>query len=467
MWRCNNQKNQLVINQFKNSKIMKKVTLFFAAVMVAMSSMAANPTISKVWEFSAAATSDVGGRPTFIGSADKCRGLAFGTVGSEKVLVVPTREPANAVHIIDAETGTVLRQLNISTLTGGTYLLNDAGITTDGKILVGNLGLGTGGSFKVYRWDNAQSSTMPTVAINYALSADASRFGDHFVVTGSITDGTAKVYAASAAKVTINTVANIQKILCWSMIPDTNNLGLYVFDQANPTVFSSSIINTGNAYSAPSICLLPNGKFIFKGNGSNMIMLNSDGTLEGTSSSSTVVPTGGNGAKYIKTIIGENGAADTTYVAYFRYGSGFERADILKMPNNTFAGSAWSAMTNSLGATSNGNGVGRVCVENNQDGSANLYVLGTNNGIGKYSVVWPSTPTSINTTKELKITKTSNSLKVEGTTPSSIELFNTLGQKVKSISNNNVLNIANLKGVFVLQVQADGQVIKTEKISLR
>lgn len=445
---------------------MRKITLLLVVALVVATTWAQNPTVSKVWEFSAAATSDAGGRPTYIGSADKCRGLAFGTVGTEKILIVPTREPANAVHVIDATTGSVLRQLNISTLTGGTYLLNDAGITADGKILVGNLGLGTGGSFKVYRWDDAQSSTVPTVAINYPLSADASRFGDHFIVTGSISAGTAKVYAASSVKVTINSVANVQKILCWSMIPDTNNPGSYVFDQANPTVFSASIINTGTAWSAPSICSLPNGKFIFKGNGSNMIMLNSDGTLEGTSSSSAVVPTGGNGVKYIKTISGNNGNADTTYVAYFRYGSGFERADILKMPNNGFAGSAWSAMTNSLGANGNTNGVGRVCVENNQDGSAYLYVLGTNNGIGKYSVVWPSTPTSINTPREsLQITKTSSLLKVEGAVPATIELFNTLGQKVQSVVNKNELNISNLRGVHIVKVNVNGKV-STQKVSI-
>jgi hypothetical protein len=445
---------------------MKKITLMVAAVLVAATSWAQNPTVSKVWEFSAAATSDAGGRPTYIGSADKCRGLAFGTVGSEKILVVPTREPANAVHVIDATSGIVLRQLNISTLTGGTYLLNDAGITTDGKILVGNLALGTAGSFKVYKWEDAQSTTVPTVAISFPINSDASRFGDHFIVTGSMSNGTAKVYAASAAKVTLNTVANVQKILCWSMIPDTNNPGSYIFDQANPAVLSASIINTGNAFSAPSVCPLPNGKYIFKGNGSNMVMLNSDGTLEGTSSLSTIVPTGGNGVKYIKTITGENGAADTTYVAYFRYGSGFERADIFKMPNNTFAGSAWSTMTNSLGANGNTNGVGRVCVENNQDGSANLYVLGTNNGIGKYSVVWPSTPTSINTTKQsLKITKTSSLLKVEGVAPTSIELFNTMGQKVQSVINRNELNISNLRGVHIVKVNVNGQV-STQKINL-
>ena len=444
---------------------MKKITLFFAAIVVGMSVLASNPTVTKVWEFSAAATSDAGGRPTFIGSTDKCRGMAFGTVGSEKILVVPTREPANAVHVIDAATGSILRQLDVTTLSGGTYVLNDAGITTDGKILVGNLGLGTGGSFKVYLWDNAQSSTIAKVAINYSLSADLSRFGDHFVVTGSITDGTAKVYAASSVKVTLNSVANIQKILCWSMIPDTNNPGSYIFDQANPTVFSSSIINTGNAYSAPSICPLPNGKFIFKGNGANMILLNSDGTLEGTSSSSAVVPTGSNGVKYIKTIAGLNGTTDTTYVAYFRYGSGFERADILKLPGNTFTRSAWSAMTNSLGATSNINGVGRVCVENSGL-ETYLYVLGTNNGIGKYSVVWPATPTSINTTSEsINITRSTSSLKVEGTTPSSIELFNTLGQKVKSVINRNELNISNLRGVHIVKVNVDGK-ISTQKISL-
>ncbi len=119
-----------------------------------------------------------------------------------------------------------------------------------------------------------------------------------------------------------------------------------------------------------------------------------------------------------------------------------------------------------LGTNANGNGAGRVAIDDVTTTSLNVYVLSTNNGIGKYSITWPSTPTSLNTIKEsLKITKTSSLLKVEGSVPVSIELFNTLGQKVRSVFNKNELISSNLRGVHIVKVKVNGKV-STQKISL-
>lgn len=441
---------------------MKKITLLVAAVLVAATSWAQNPTISKVWEFSAAATSDVGGLPGYIktSTADRCRGMAYGKIGTEKVLVVATRETANAVHVIDASNGTILRQLNISTLTGGTFTLNDVAISTDGKVLVCNLSAGTAGTFKVYKWDNILNTTVPTVAISFALSADASRFGDHFIVTGSLSAGTAKVYAASQLKVGGAGVnLNSQKILVWSMIEDTNNPGAYVFNQTPQEIFS--IVNSGSAWNLPSVCPLPNGKLLYKANGSSMYVLNNDLTLEGTTVSTSVIDGSTNGYKFLKTRTG--GVVDTTYLVGLRYSD--NRAMLYKMPEYTYASMVSAGFSNSLGASGNANGTGRVCVQDDEEGT-NVYVLATNLGIGKYSITWPSTPTSIiSTTTSLKITKTSSLLKVEGATPVAIELFNTLGQKVQSVVNKNELNISNLRGVHIVKVNVNGKV-STQKVSI-
>ncbi len=441
---------------------MKKITLLLVVALVATTSWAQNPTVTKVWEFSAAPTSDVGGLPGYIktSTADRCRGMAYGKIGTEKVLVVATRETANAVHVIDASNGTILRQLNISTLTGGTFTLNDVAISTDGKVLICNLSAGTAGTFKVYKWDNILNTTVPTVAISFALTADASRFGDHFVVTGSISAGTAKVYAASQLKVGGAGVnLNSQKILVWSMIEDTNNPGTYIFNQTPQEIFS--VVNAGSAWNLPSVCPIPNGKFLYKANGSSMFVLNNDLSLEGTTVSTSIIDGSTNGYKFLKTRTG--GAVDTTYIVGFRYSD--NRAMIYKLPQYTYTSMVSAAFSNSLGASGNANGTGRVCVQDDEEGT-NVYVLASNLGIGKYSVVWPSTPTSLNTTKEsLKFTQTTNTLKVQGTTPSTIELFNTLGQKVQSVINRNELNISNLRGVHIVKVNVNG-VTSTQKINL-
>jgi len=387
-----------------------------------------------------------------IGTTRNARGMAFGTINSVPTLVVPSREGGTSVRIINTVDGTQTASLNVTGITGGTFALNDAGITTDGKILVANMVNAATNIFKVYRWDNFKDA--PTVALSYTLP-DASRYGDNFTVTGSITAGTAKIYAASSALVT-----SVAKVLCWSMIADGANPGSFKFDEANPTVLSSAITVGG---SSPSVAPLPDGTFLYKSNGNSIRIINANGTLSANSSNNGIVGTGGISTQYIKTI------ADSTYVTYFRHGSGHEKADILRIVKGDLAGATVVGTTPALGTTTNTDGTGRVVVDASGT-DVYLYVLSTNNGFGKYKVTGiVDTPTALKQTNnnDVRISLLNKNICVEGATASSIELFNTLGQKVKSVTNANELNVANLNGVFVVQVKVDGQVIKTEKMAIR
>lgn len=432
---------------------MKKITLLVAAVLVAANMWAVDPTWTTVWENSAT----LGTLPTYIGTSSNVRGMGVGSFEGEKVVVIPTRQGGNAVKVLRASDGTEWKNLSVAGITGGTFQISDAGVTTDGKILVANMVMSSGAVFKVYRWDN--STDAPTVAISYTLTA-AHRIGDHITVKGSIADGTAKVYALSTAL-----VSSKATLFRFDMISDGN--GGYVFNNT-PVIVTDQIAATGG-YN--SIDIMADNKYIYKYNGSQMIKLNVDGTNPNPAetSSSAVVGTGGNSVRFLMNRPAVNSAdPDTAYLAYFRYGSGQERANIVKFPNGTLNSSAAAVCTYLpvLGTNANGNGAGRVAIDDITSSSVNVYVLSTNNGIGKYSLTWPSTPTSINTTKEsLKITKTSLLLKVDGTTPASIELFNTLGQKVQSVNNRNELNISNLHGVHIVKVNVNGMII-TQKISL-
>lgn len=432
---------------------MKKITFIIAAAFIAANLWSVEPTWTRVWEYSATSST----LPAYIGTTNNVRSMGVGTFEGEKVVVIPTREGGTAVKLLRASDGTELKNLNVTGISGGTFAISDAGLTTDGKILVCNMVMASAAVFKVYRWDN--STDAPTVAISYTLDA-AHRIGDHFTVKGSIADGTAKVYAFST--LLVNTKATLFR---FDMVSDGN--GGYIFNNT-PTIITDQVAATGGYNSAD---LMPDGKYIYKYNGSQILKLNANGSnpSPAESSSSAIIGTGGNSVRYLLSRPAVNlGEPDTAYIAYFRYGTGQERANIVKFPSGTLnsTAAAISVYLPILGTNANTNGAGRVAFDDLTATSLNLYVLSTNNGIGKYSITWPAITSSIsNITEKFQITKTSSVLKVEGTTSSFIELYNTLGQKVKSVINGNEIDINNLRGVHIVKVNVDG-VIKTQKVSL-
>jgi len=433
---------------------MKKITLSIMAVLVAVNVISADPTWTRVWENSATLSTN----PAYIGISNNVRGMGVGTFESEKVVVIPTREGGNAVKVLKASDGTEWKSLNVTGISGGTFAISDAGVTTDGKILVANMVNAAASVFKVYRWDN--STDAPTVAISYTLTA-AHRIGDHITVKGSIANGTAKVYAMSTALV--STKATLFR---FDMVSDGN--GGYAFNNT-PTVVTDQVAATGG-YN--SVDIMGDSKYVYKYNGSQMIKLNADGTNPNPaeSTSSAIIATGGNSVRFIMNRPAVNaGDPDTAYIAYFRYGAGQERANIVKFPNGVLNSSAAAVCTYLpiLGTNANSNGAGRVAIDDVTATSVNLYVMSTNNGVGKYTITWPTTPTSTKTTlQSVKITRTPTTLKVEDIENPTIYLINTLGQKLKFVSNSNEMSIEGLKGVFFVQVKSNGQIVKTEKISL-
>jgi hypothetical protein len=400
-----------------------------------------------------------------IGVGNNARGMGFGMVNSIPTLALVSREGGNSVRIINTVDGTQTASLNVTGITGGAIAINDAGITTDGKILVSNVASGSATvvqTFKVYRWDNFKDA--PTVAISYVYSGgaigtpthDLSRYGDHITVTGSITAGTAKVYAASSALSAAS--LGVAKVLCFSMIADVANPGLFIFDSANPTVVSSAINWAG---AIPSVLPLSDGTFLYKGNANSMRIINANGTLSANVTNNGIVAIGGCSVQLIRTI------ADSTYVTYLRWGTGQEKADILRIVKGDLAGATVVGTTPALGTNANTNGTGRVVVDASGT-DVYLYVLSSNNGFGKYKVTGiVDTPTEVKQTRNsaISLTINQNNILIQGTTPSSIELFNTLGQKVQSVINKNELTISNLRGVHIVKVNVNG-VTSTQKINL-
>lgn len=425
---------------------MRKFTLILAMACIG-AILTAQPTTTALWEFSQAK----GTLPTYIGTANACRGIGFGTFESEKVLVVPTRALASpAVLVLKASDGTQKASLNMTGVSGGTFAINDANITTDGKILVCNLAnSATNNVFKVYQWNN--STDAPTVALQYTVpTADVTRrYGDYFNATGSITDGTAKIYASSYA-----VVSGTRDIRRFSMIADTNNPGSYVFNPV-PDVFS--IMPTYLSNSMASLAFFPNGTFAYKGPGEQVRKLYTNMALTGDTIPKNAISTFSISPEYVTTV----GTSD--YLACYNYGQPTEFASIVRINNGDWANATSVLTTPTLGTNANANGCGRVLADEDA-GNLYLYVFGTNNGIAKYQINGIISGVNDIDIENIKIINQSGALSVEGVNASGIEVYNTLGQLVKSQINVNQINVGDLEGVYIIQIKADGKLAKTAKV---
>ncbi|MFZ4726808.1 MAG: T9SS type A sorting domain-containing protein [Paludibacter sp.] len=426
---------------------MKKTTSLIAAFLVAMSVSAA-VIVETNWQLSAATVPST--IPVWVGTGNLCRGLAYGKMGANERVFVISREGGNLVHILNASTGADLGTLPMGTdvVTGSYFVINDAGMTSDGVLLVGSMALANG-EFKVYRWDTETST--PTLAISYP--AALGRMGDKITVVGSITTGTARVYASTASAVDGKT-----KIYYFDMEADAANPGKYKFVQT-PKTLASVTTCTSN----PAIGLKSNGDFYFKGGGTQISSYTSAGVL-GTESSSTIVGSSGNTPRYI----GKD-ALNNEYICYFRNGATKEKLNILKLPNGDLSLATVVDSTAALGVNANGNGTSGVVVNVLPNNDVELFVLSTNNGIGKYTVKGLFTSTGLNdlSNNNVNVIYLKSTISVEGTRVSSIELYNSLGQKVKSVLNSNELKTDNLKGVYIVQIKAEGKIVKTTKVSIR
>src|SRR5438477_10322603 len=86
---------------------------------------------------------------TFLGTGNLERGLAF---GNGHVYLV-SRNGGNNIRILDSLTGGDLGPLNNTGISGGTFAVNNAGVSGDGTIYVANLTTqSTTSPYKVYKW---------------------------------------------------------------------------------------------------------------------------------------------------------------------------------------------------------------------------------------------------------------------------------------------------------------------------
>lgn len=311
------------------------------------------PMLTTSWEKSVA----MGNLPAWFSSTGSTeRGFGYGRVNNNPRIYVPSRNGGNSVRIVNAITGNDVGTLDLTGVAGGTFPVNDAGVTMDGKILVGNLAAAATDTFKVYMWNDETSAPVNVISF---LNGQGARLGDKITVVGDFSNNTAQVWASSST-------AAFAKVYRWSMTAGAFN--------ATP---DSIILSDAGTNSTSSVGPMPSGAFFFNANGISAKKYSANGTLLGTIPG-TVVATGSNAIRYM----GSTGGID--YFATFQYGAGNQNARVVGMPGDDFANAFTYGITPPLGAAANTNGTGDVEIRRNPDGSVDLFVMATNNGFGVY-----------------------------------------------------------------------------------
>ncbi len=321
-------------------------------------------------------TFKAGNTPAYLGTGtdNNVRGFAFGKFDGQKRILVATRAAAvgNKIVILDAATGDSLGILpKPGIITGGSgAVLCDVEVSEDGQIFAGNLTVGHLTSpFKIYRWKSL-NDTMPKVVLEYkdtvGLGSGASiRLGDKFTVVGKISDGTFRLYAASAT----TTAGRANNVLRFKYNAEKDTLELEKIIKLKVPAITSA----GSAIVYP--LGIGDTNFFWKANGENLRYFDKDGNQLSISSTS-IIPTGSNAHK-VFSFDGRN------YIFMYRYGTTTENGAFYDVTYGS-GKTNFIHFTPSMYKNSNSNGTGDVAIDDLGNGKVRVYVLATNNGIGAF-----------------------------------------------------------------------------------
>jgi DNA/RNA endonuclease YhcR with UshA esterase domain len=333
----------------------------FTLLAVIFMVLVGNAQNYRLWERSKA----TGTYPLYMSQSNGSteRGFAYGKVGGNDRIYVVTRASGNNVVILNAATGDSVGKLNMTGLSGGTLVVNDVEVSSDGVIFAANVALGTAADplFKVYKWTD--ESATPTLVIQHSMSRPTFRLGDKFTVTGSTADNSVAIWAATQANDTLVKFT-------------TADYGATF----TPTYIQLSNGSTGNS---PSVAPIGDGStgFFIKSAGKPVVRFNASGVKQDS----------------IPTAIAASGASSVRYFEYqnrkfvliYNYGasSSTENMSLFDVTSSVLAPKTLFKTTSMwLTGATNANGTGDVAIQKKDDGSFVLYVMGTNMGISSYLV---------------------------------------------------------------------------------
>jgi hypothetical protein len=329
--------------------------LLFTLFLIFLTAGLGYSQVTTLWEKSAAAET----KPTWE-TGSTTRGISYGFVNGQHLLFVATRSAdvdGKMVAYYNAVTGDSLGVLSLTGITGGTFVINDVEVSADGKIFLCNLTTNAvNDAFKVYRYDSLTAA--PVVAISYNATAD--RLGDKFTVTGSASDNSLIVWAASSfASATAGP--------------------LHKFTTAdNGITFTATSVPLAASASSASVAPLPNQDFYLNTHGTFPIRYSADGTA-GAGVPGTVIATSGSAIRFIKNLAGDE------FIISNELLTTSNNAKVIKVPGGNAAAGTLYGATPVLGATSAG-GLGDVSVRKVSELVYHVYVLASNNGFGAYKV---------------------------------------------------------------------------------
>jgi hypothetical protein len=442
--------------------MIRKITLLLTATLLTMGSMA-QLTFTRVWERSDSAfqvsAADANKKPSYFNDMNT-RGIAVGTINSnsgkvDRVFLPSRNAEGNVVRVLDATTGADIKSLNMTGVSGGGFIISDAGMTEDGVLLVSNCTHSSSGPFKIYKWTNEDEP--PTVEISFP--SGAARYGDKITVTGKYSDGTARIYTIAGAAL------SNYKVQYFAMEQDG---GVWKFKQT-PDELNTAItaVSSNFHHFTPG----PDNGYYFRSVGlNNFQQIKADLTANIGNTHPTTIAQGSTVPVFIKSV------GNFDYACYLRYGShatfakpAVNQAEVVKIDRSQGISSAVvTAATPSFGNLAPGNGAGHVVVKHMSTGDADIYILSTQNGIARYRLSGSEIGTGISDPKGagISIRVLDGELTVEGTQNTGIRIYTTSGQLIAERENATKLNVQQLKGLYIVQITDSKNLIKTQKITL-
>jgi hypothetical protein len=308
------------------------------------------------------------------------RGLGVSPTTGNLVLPARTSGTAgNNVWVISGSTGAVTGSLTppAGGYTGGTFVINGAGVGADGAVYTANLSSSAASPFKVYTWaSDSDFATPATIAFSGTFTGGAPRYGDAFAVYGS---GTAAKFAAAGGN---SATANVNSYFAVGTLSGTSAQSATPYLQ----VVNSQTTTAGNNGYRLGLSFINDSSLLGTQGGNKLYSttfmpsvsnIETTGTTNWTASNRPIAYLSHNGTPYVATI-------DTNSSTVSLFDLTNPALPLLTGTGNTTVGSL----------VANGNATGGIgwgpYLGNDQ---YNLYAMSSNQGIQAFVVTVPEPST--------------------------------------------------------------------------
>jgi len=225
--------------------------------------------------------------------------------------------------------------------------------------------------------------------------------------------------------------------------------GVWKTERTLVATMSSDVTAAVAACVAPK----PDGSMYWKAAGQSFKFIKADGTIDALGAGFSLYS---NSIKYI----GHSEKFNLDYVALFTYGGGKECAEIVSLTPGDLSTCKLIARTPSIGTNANVGGTGDIAVRYDATGNPIIYMVSTNNGFGAYKIqgleLSPLTAlkTAVDNVNLDIYPNPATGVVYISDMATNVKLFSVSGQLVKEAFMTSSLQVDGLKGVYVMQIEA-------------